>query len=255
MDDLEEARDKVKFGRRARAHKIEEDEKKVIAYHEAGHAVMYWDEHAEPLHKVTIIPRGQALGVTFMLPEKDRHIVSKKQLLSMIRVTFGGRIAEQMFCGDQYNGTAGDIKQATDIARAMVTEYGMSERLGFLQLASDDKQNPFDMDGRSFSDDTARIIDEEIKAIIDTTYAQTREMIEQHGEQLERVAQALLKYETLSYEEVDKLMKGEKLDKPTVSDLLAAEREKTAAKPEATPEPKPDPTDTGGAQGAMPSPA
>ena len=256
MDDLEEARDKVKFGKARRSHKIEEEEKKVIAYHEAGHAiVMYYEEHSEPLHKVTIIPRGQALGTTFMLPEKDRHIVSKKQLLSMIKVSFGGRIAEQMFCGDQYNGTAGDIKQATEIARAMVTEYGMSERLGFLLLSSDDKQNPFEMEGRGISDDTARVIDEEIKSIIDTTYAETKSMIESHSNQLERLAEALLKYETLSYEEVDKLMKGEELNKPTVSDLLAAEREKSAAKPEPTPEPKPDPTDTGGAPGAVPSPA
>ena len=256
MDDLEEARDKVKFGKARRSHKIEEDEKKVIAYHEAGHAVvMYFEEHSEPLHKVTIIPRGQALGTTFMLPEKDRHIVSKKQLLGMIKVSFGGRIAEQMFCGDQYNGTAGDIKQATEIARAMVTEYGMSERLGFLLLASDNKQNPFEMEGRGISDDTAQMIDEEVKSIIDTTYAETKTLIESHGEQLERLAEALLKYETLSYEEVDKLMKGEALNKPTVSDLLAAEREKSPAKSEPTPEPKPDPTDTGGAPGALPSPA
>ncbi|MEM6855467.1 MAG: ATP-dependent zinc metalloprotease FtsH, partial [Planctomycetota bacterium] len=111
QEDLEEARDKVKYGRSRKSHRIEEEEKKVIAYHEAGHAVvMYYDEHSEPLHKVTIIPRGQALGATFMLPDKDRHIQSKKQLLSMMRVSYGGRIAEQMFTGDQYNGTAGDIR-------------------------------------------------------------------------------------------------------------------------------------------------
>ena len=129
QDDLEEARDKVRYGRSRTSHKIEEDEKKIIAYHEAGHAIiMYFDEHSDPLHKVTIIPRGQALGVTFMLPEKDRHLMSKNRLLGQLRVTFGGRIAEDMFCGDITSGAAMDIRQATQIARAMVTEYGMSRK-------------------------------------------------------------------------------------------------------------------------------
>jgi len=259
MDDLEEARDKVKWGKARKSHKIEEDEKKVVAYHEAGHAVvMYYDQDSEPLHKVTIIPRGQALGVTFMLPEKDRHIVSKKQLLAMIRVSFGGRIAEEMFCGDQYNGTAGDIRQATDVAKAMVMQYGMSERLGFLDFSHDERKSPWEGDGRGFSEETARAIDEEVKAIIDTTYAETKAMISEHAQQTEALAEALLKYETLSYDEVDRIMKGEQLNKPTVADLLAAEKAKLAAAPppaETPAEPTPaDDADNAG-PGTLPSPA
>ncbi len=260
QDDLEEARDKVKYGRARKSHKIEEDEKNVIAYHEAGHAVvMYYDDDSEPLHKVTIIPRGQALGTTFMLPERDRYIQSKKQLLAMMRVSYGGRIAEQMFTGDQYNGTAGDIKQATSIARAMVTEYGMSDKVGFRLMAPDDQAQPWEQPDRLYSDETAELIDQEIKSIIDTTYQQTLDLITQHREKCEALAEALLKYETLSFNEVDKIMKGQPLNKATVADLLAAEKAKLVA-PDAN---RPDPDeaersadgDDGAAPRVMPSPA
>ncbi|MFA9477848.1 ATP-dependent zinc metalloprotease FtsH [Phycisphaerales bacterium AB-hyl4] len=230
QDDLEEARDKVKWGRARKSHKIEEDEKKVIAYHEAGHAiVMFYDDDSEPLHKVTIIPRGQALGTTFMLPEKDKHIISRKQLIAQMRVCFGGRIAEEMCTGDQYNGTAGDIRQASAIARAMVTEYGMSEKMGFLLYGADENPSGYPVSERSYSDDTARMIDEEVKSLIDVTYSETKQLLKEHYDQLDALAKALLKYETLTYDEVSKIMRGETLDKATVSDLLEAEREK--AKP------------------------
>ena len=240
QDDLEEARDKVRYGRARRSHKIEEDEKRVIAFHEAGHAVvMYYDNDSEPLHKVTIIPRGQALGTTFMLPEKDRHIQSKKQLLAMMRVSYGGRIAEEMFTGDQYNGTAGDIRQATGIARAMVTEYGMSEKLGFQLLGVDQQAQPWEQPDKLYSDDTAEVIDAEIKALIDTTYQQTFDLIDKHRENVEKLAEALLKYETLSYDEVHQIMQGQPLHKATVGELLEAEKAKTAA-PDAN---RPDPAE------------
>jgi len=227
MEDLEEARDKVKYGRARKSARVEEEDKKVVAYHEAGHAVVIMhQEHAEPLHKVTIIPRGQTGGTTFMLPERDRMVYGKRRLLASMRVAYGGRIAEQMFCDDQYNGTAGDIRQATSIARAMVTEYGMSERVGF-QLFANDDENPYAR-GEQHSDETAKMIDEEVKRLIDETYAQTKHIIETHKDQVIAIAEALLKYETLTSNEVDKLMKGESLGKTTVSDLLAAEREKTA---------------------------
>ncbi|MEM6459037.1 MAG: cell division protein FtsH, partial [Planctomycetota bacterium] len=263
QDDLEEARDKVKYGRARKSHKIEEDERKVIAYHEAGHAVvMYYDDDSEPLHKVTIIPRGQALGVTFMLPEKDRHIQSKRQLLAMMRVAYGGRIAEQMFTGDQYNGTAGDIRQATAVARAMVTEYGMSEKLGFQMLGRDDQAQPWEQADKLYSDDTAELIDAEVKRLIDTTYQETLELITEHRAQTEALAEALLKHETLSFEEVDLIMKGQPLNKATVSDLLAAEKEKLVAADSNRPDPaKADRAASGGdedddrAPGLMPSPA
>ena len=255
--DLEEARDKVKWGRSRKSHKIEEDEKKVIAYHEAGHAVvMYYDDDSEPLHKVTIIPRGQALGVTFMLPEKDKHIHSKKQLLAMMRVAYGGRIAEEMFTGDQYNGTAGDIRQAMGIARAMVTEYGMSDKVGFQLFGHDENRQPWEHN-EQLSDETTRLIDQEVKRLIDQTYAETKALIEKHRQQTEDLAQALLKYETLSYEEVDQIMKGQPLNKATVSDLLQAEKDKARmTDTERTRQVGPSPADLDGdTTGAMPTPA
>ena len=251
-EDLEEARDKVRYGRSRKSAKVEEDDKKVVAYHEAGHAVVIWhDEHAEPLHKVTIIPRGNTGGATFMLPERDRTIIGKKRLEAMMRVSYGGRIAEQMFCDDQYNGTAGDIRQATGIARAMVTEYGMSDKVGF-QIFHDDRREPWQQ-ADSMSDETAQLIDEEVKALIDRTYAQAVKIIEDHKQQVIDLAEALLKYETLTREEVDKIMTGQPLGKATVGDLLQQEAKKSAAPGPATPRPEAeDGTDTGG---MVPSPA
>ncbi|MFW6033360.1 MAG: ATP-dependent zinc metalloprotease FtsH, partial [Phycisphaeraceae bacterium] len=231
QNDLEEARDKVKWGRARKSHKIEEDEKRVVAYHEAGHAaIMYLDENSEPLHKVTIIPRGQGLGVTFMLPEKDRHIYQKKQLLAQLRVTFGGRIAEEVFIGDISSGAAQDIRQASAIARAMITEYGMSEKLGFLLYGKDESMNPWEQPDKMFSNETARAIDEEVRNLIDETYQEARQLIEDHRDKIDDLAQALLKYETLNREDVDKIMAGQPLNKSTVSDLLAAEKEKDREK-------------------------
>jgi len=258
QDDLEEARDKVRYGRSRKSARVEEEEKKVVAYHEAGHAVLiYHDEDAEPLHKVTIIPRGPTGGATFMLPEKDRNIIGKKRLLAMMRVAYGGRIAEQMFTGDQYNGTAGDIRQATSIARAIVTEYGMSDAVGFQYRGDDEGRNPWDGND-SMSNETAKLIDDEIKQLIDTTYAQATAVIEEHKDKVEALAQALLKYETLNFEEVEKLMKGQPLEKATVADLLRAEKEKaedSTAAPgvdSTSPQPTGDGDDLGG---AMPTPA
>ncbi len=256
QEDLEEARDKIKWGRARKSHRIEDDEKKVIAYHEAGHAIItYFDQDAEPLHKVTIIPRGPALGVVFMLPEKDKHIHTKKQLLAQLRVTFGGRISEDMFCGDISSGAAMDIRQATAIARAMVTEFGMSKKLGFQLLGLDEAKMPWEQPEKTYSDGTAKAIDEEIKAIIDSTYSEATEMLSEHREELDRLAKALLKYETLNHDEVDRIMKGQPMDKPTVGDLLKAEQEKI--------EPQPTQTPASGDQlpledeppGVMPSPA
>ncbi len=253
--DLEEARDKVRWGRARRSHKIDDEEKKVIAYHEAGHAlVMYFDPNAEPLHKVTIIPRGHALGATFNLPERDRHLYSKNQMISHIRVAFGGRVAEEMFCGDQYNGTAGDIRQATGIARSMVMEYGMSEKLGFQLLGHDEHRNPWEQPDRMYSDETARQIDEEVRRILDEAYRHTRDLMQTHRDQVEALAQGLLKYETLNSDEVDRIMKGEKLAKPTVGDLLKAERDRPA-EPAAKPGSAVRSDLDGQNSGAMPSPA
>jgi cell division protease FtsH len=257
--DLEEARDKVKWGRARKSQKVEQDEKSIVAYHEAGHAaIMYYDEHSEPLHKVSILPRGQGLGVTIPLPEKDRHLYTRKQLMSQLRMTYGGRIAEDRFCNDISSGAAQDIRQATMIAKAMITEYGMSEKLGFQHYGSDSMGNGSMFEGmeKPYSDETARMIDEEIKGLIDQTYGEAEQMIDHHREEIEWLAQALLKYETLSREEVEKVMRGEKLNRSTVSELLDAERQKSQSSQQgADVQPDTSTLDGDAPGGAMPYPA
>src|SRR4051794_21665767 len=170
QDDLEEARDKVRFGRANKSRAMDEKEKLATAYHEAGHAVVQYllQPDADPLHKVTIIPRGRALGSTMSLPEKDRYSYSKKWCTAFIKMTFGGRIAEEMFTGDMNSGVYGDIRQATGIARKMITEWGMNDRLGFVFYGEDEnKQNMLGIEGREYSEETARTIDEEVKKMID----------------------------------------------------------------------------------------
>src|SRR5205085_8642582 len=168
QDDLEEARDKVRFGRARKSRVIDEKEKVATAYHEAGHAVVQWllRPDSDPLHKVTIIPRGQMGGATMALPEKDRTNYSKKWCLAFMKVCFAGRIAEEMFCGDVNTGAMGDIRQATGIARRMVREWGMNERMGFVFYGEDDSRpnmlGGFG-DGREYSEETAKAIDEEVK--------------------------------------------------------------------------------------------
>src|SRR5437868_4552369 len=149
QDDLEESRDKVRFGRANKSRVMDETEKTATAYHEAGHAVVqYLEKDADPIHKVTIIPRGQALGATMGLPDKDRNNYSKRWCISTMKTCFGGRIAEELFCGDINSGVYSDIRQATGIARKMVTEWGMNERLGFVFYGEDEnKMNMFEMGG------------------------------------------------------------------------------------------------------------
>src|SRR3984957_12165463 len=171
LDDLEEARDKVRWGRANKSRVMEEKEKVGTAYHEAGHAV---GQHllrpdSDPIHKVTVIPRGRALGSTMTLPEKDRYSYSKRWCQAFIKMTFGGRIAEGMFTGDINSGVSGDIRQATGIARKMITEWGMNERLGFVFYGEDDTR-PNALGGfgemKEYSQETAKIIDEEVKKLI-----------------------------------------------------------------------------------------
>ncbi len=252
MADLEEARDKIRFGRAQKSRKIEQQERVATAYHEAGHAVIQAiTPDADPLHKVTIIPRGQALGATFSLPDKDRYGYSKKYVQATMRVLCGGRIAEERKTGDVSSGAAMDIRMATTFARAMILEWGMSERLGFVNYAGTDNREMF-IPERDYSPETARIIDEEVRHLIDAAYDDAQRVLTTHWEQVVILAEALLKHETLNREDVDRIMRGERFDKPTVAELLAAEAAKPA-KPALPAPPKPAPdSDLGG---AMPSPA
>jgi cell division protease FtsH len=204
--DLEEARDKVRWGRSRRSRVMTEEEKEALAYHEAGHALTHLLlPEAEPLHKVTIIPRGRALGATMFLPERDKYIYGRKWLLTEITMLYAGRIAEEMCTGDLSTGAADDIKRATELARRMVTQFGMSD-LGPLSF-SEEEEHVFL--GREItrthnqSDDTLRKIDKEMQAISRECYERANTLLTENRDQLEKIAKALFRYETLSAEEVD----------------------------------------------------
>jgi cell division protease FtsH len=252
QEDMEEARDKIRYGRSRKSRVIEEKERVATAYHEAGHAVLQkLLPDADPLHKVTIIPRGQAMGATFSLPEKDRYGYGLKWLRATMRVVCGGRIAEERKTSDISSGAAMDITMLTRLARAMVLDWGMSERLGFVRYSGSDTRETF-LPDREYSEETARIVDDEIRRLASEAFEEARRILMENWEKVESVALALLKYETLTGAEVEKLMKGETLGKPTVSDLLAAEATRTRlAQPAQTP--AKDGKDLG--PGLMPSPA
>ncbi|NQV32568.1 MAG: AAA family ATPase, partial [Phycisphaeraceae bacterium] len=242
LEDLEEARDKVRWGRAKRSRVIDDLERNVTAYHEAGHTIVQCLlEDADPLHKVSIIPRGPMGGATFSLPEKDRTMFTRKYCLALMQVCFGGRIAEVLFCDDISSGAQSDIDQATKIARQMIVTWGMSDNLGPISYGADQGMNDqsyFLPSQREYSEKTAQEIDREIKDLVDQTYKQAQTLIEANKDKLENVAQALLRYETLDASEVTLILDGEVLDKPTVSELLAMEQAKTPPPP-ATPEQTP----------------
>lgn len=245
-EDLEEARDKVKFGRANKSRVREKEENKLVAYHEAGHAVLQaLLKDADPLHKVTIIPRGDFGGATFSLPEKDRMGYGLKWIHATLRVVCGGRIAEAKAMDDVSSGASGDIRQATSLARAMILEWGMSAKLGFINYAGEDTREMF-IPEKDYSEDTARVIDEETRRIVDEAYKDAEKMLFENWEKVEAVAQALLKYEILTADEVHKLMRGESLQRSTVADLLGS----GSSTP--TPDSKPEPTSTPDAEPDLP---
>jgi cell division protease FtsH len=251
--DLEEARDKIRFGRARKSRKVEERERIATAYHEAGHTtVQVLLEDADPVHKVTIIPRGQAMGATFSLPERDRYGYGMRYLSATMRVLCAGRIAEERNTGDVSSGASMDIQMVTNYARHMILEWGMSERLGFVRYSGTDTNEMY-VSEKEYSPETARIIDEEVKRLIDEAYRDATKMIEEHWSKVEAVAEALLKYETLQSDEVDTLMAGETLDRPTVADLLESESKKSPpSAPKASPDADDRPDEAGG---MLPSPA
>jgi len=221
--DLEEARDKVRWGRAKKSRVIDEHDKTLTAFHEAGHAfVQSMLKDADPLHKVSIIPRGPMGGATFSLPEKDRMFFTKRYCMAQMQVCFGGRVAEEIFCDDISSGAQSDIKQATNIAKEMVLTWGMGEELGPIDYGGETSMEMYyPAYNREMSEKTAELIDKEIKRLIDQAYSGARRLIEANKEKLEALAKALLKYETLDAVDVEVILSGRELDKPTVSDLLA----------------------------------
>ncbi len=218
MSELEEARDKVRWGRERRSLAMTDEEKKFTAWHEAGHAlVTVMLKHTHPLHKVTIIPRGQALGSTMQLPKDDVFNRRRKEMLDLITVMMAGRIAEESVAGDISTGAAGDIQQATNMARAMVTQFGMSDKLGMVQYGTDDEYIFLGRDmtrTKSYSEQTAREIDDEVKRIIDHCYRVAKDILDQHHDKLELIANSLLEFETLDGTQVEEIVRTGKLTPP-----------------------------------------
>ncbi|MBO6946912.1 MAG: ATP-dependent zinc metalloprotease FtsH [Rhodospirillales bacterium] len=215
MEDFEEAKDKVMMGSERRSMVMTEEEKELTAYHEAGHALVSLHmPKSDPLHKVTIIPRGRALGVTMSLPERDQYGFSEVQLKSKLAMMFGGRMAEELVFGKENvtTGAGNDIQQATGWARRMVTEFGFSDKLGRLRYADNEEEVFLGHSvarQKHVSDATAELIDEEVRRLIEEAEDQARRILTDHRDELEIIAKGLLEYETLSGDEVHALLRGE----------------------------------------------
>jgi cell division protease FtsH len=212
MDDFERAKDKIIMGAERRSMIMPEEERRNTAYHESGHAVIAKSlAKTDPVHKVTIIPRGRALGVTMQLPEQDRYSFEREYLLNRIAVLFGGRIAEQVFMGQMTTGASDDFRKATDLARRMVTEWGMTEALGPMVYGEDEAEVFL---GRSItthknvSEATMQNVDAEIRRIIDQQYTLARKLIEDNRDKVEAMAKALLEWETIDADQINDIMAG-----------------------------------------------
>ena len=203
---LDEARDKVIWGRERKSAGYSQKERETTAWHEAGHALLQvLLDDADPLHKVTIIPRGRALGATMALPEKDVLSRTKRQFLAEIRLCCGGRIAEELFTGDISTGAAQDIAQATQIAREMICRYGMSDKFGF-QAFQERSQFTGDTLPPAFSEKTSQEIDAEVKKLVDDAYADAKRIIAKNRTKLEKLAAALIERETMDGRDVEALL-------------------------------------------------
>ena len=233
--DLEEARDKVLMGPERRSIFINDKEKKIIAYHEAGHAVLgTLLEHTEPVHKVTIIPRGQALGLTQNLPLEDNFMRSKKYWLEELIVFMGGRLAEELIFNDITTGASNDIERATNIARKMVTEWGMSDSLGFMNLSGNENNTVFIGRGYSpaveHSDEYARLVDKEVQQILTTAYNTGGALLKKHKTALDATANLLLAQETINGDEVRELVLGKPKKKVVKSEVTTDDKESVKVK-------------------------
>src|SRR5438067_2092340 len=218
LAELEESRDKVRWGKERRSLALSEKEKQNTAYHEAGHALLLeLLPHTEPLHKVTIIPRGPSLGSTMWLPEEDKYTNRKNELLAGLAVSMGGRVAEEIIFGDITNGARGDIKMATAIARRMVCEWGMSEKMGMVEYGDHEDYVFLGRDisrARDYSEATAEQIDQEVKKLLDDAYQLAKQTLIAHRDQLEIIAKALLEYETLDGSQIKEIVEHGRLINP-----------------------------------------
>ena len=234
-DAMLEARDRVAFGRQKKSRVMEEEERKITAFHEAGHTVvqMLLAPHADKVHKVTIIPRGRALGATMTLPEKDRYNIGQKRAEAMLQVAYGGRCAEEIVFSEISAGAANDIQQATNLARRMVCEWGMSPKLGLLNYSPDEDQTYMGYATAKptlHSDVTSRAIDEEMRRLTDEAYTQAKDKLVSNRDKLDTIANALLKYETLERADVEWIMDGKNIDEKRKHDDDERKRMQAAMK-------------------------
>jgi len=215
MQEMEEAIERVIAGTEKRSRIISEFEKKIVAYHEAGHALVgYLLPHTDPVHKVSIIPRGRAGGYTLMFPEEDRYYMTRSELLDRVSMLLAGRVSEQIVLNEISTGAQNDLERATSIVRQMIMEYGMSDALGPITLGKKHDQVFLGRDlarDRDFSEEIAKAIDHEIRRIIESCYQKAQDIIENNRDKLELIAQSLLERETLDAEEIKALMEGKSL--------------------------------------------
>jgi len=218
LAEFEEARDKVRWGRERRSLAMSDREKQLTAYHEAGHALLCeLVDNIDPVHKVTIIPRGPALGLTMSLPEMDRYTNHKNELLDRLVMIMGGRVAEEIVFGDVTNGASGDIRHATSIARKMVCEWGMSDKLGMVEYGAHEEHVFLGRDigkNRDYSEATAQEIDREVRGLCDNAYARAKELLSANREKLETIAKALLEFETLDGDQIRDIIKFGQMKNP-----------------------------------------
>lgn len=220
MQNLEDAKDKIMMGTERRSIVMQQSEKELTAYHESGHAITALNcPNSDPIHKATIIPRGRALGLVMRLPEVDRFSVTRAKLHDDLIVAMGGRAAEEMIFGyDKVTtGASSDITQATNMARAMVTKWGLSDKVGTIDYSGDDDSSPYGMK-KAFSEETEKLIDLEVKRIVDEALDSAKKILAEKKSDLESLAQALLKYETLSGDEIKDLLAGKEIRKASVTE-------------------------------------
>jgi len=239
MDDFEKAKDKIVMGAERRSVVMPEKERLNTAYHESGHTVVArMLPNTDPVHKVTIIPRGRALGVTMQLPMEDRYSHDRESLLSTIAVLMGGRIAEELFMNQMTTGAANDFERATDLARNMVARWGMSDALGTRVYGENQSEVFLGRDvttHKNLSDATAQMVDQEIRRIVDEQYARARHILEENRDKVELMARALLEWETLDTDQINDIMEGRKprppAGMPPVSDDVAPKAGRQSPKP------------------------
>ncbi|MFV2003501.1 MAG: ATP-dependent metallopeptidase FtsH/Yme1/Tma family protein, partial [Paracoccaceae bacterium] len=212
MEDFEKSKDKVMMGPERRSMVMSEDEKKLTAYHEAGHAIvgLHMEQH-DPVHKVTIIPRGRALGITFYLPERDKLSMTRESLISKLASAMGGKAAEELTFGAENvtNGASSDISHVTNLATAMVSQWGMSDKLGNINYTATQESFLGSQSHFNASDESREIIDQEVRRLVDEAYDTAKKVLVEFADEMENLAQGLLEYETLSGDDVKRVIRGE----------------------------------------------